>query len=143
MERLGARGVGGLMIVGGGWWRNRPSVSLKWDFTDQRRKHGFSETEENRERELPKKGESDRRDREVNRKAELAGKGIGVSVIGHGSVWCTATPPDLIRSGQVCGDKNTENRTERERGSGERLGSWKRTDRVPIPPSESDGARAA
>jgi len=51
--------------------------------------------------ELPKKGESDRRDREVNRKAELAGKRIGVSVSGHGSVWCTATPPDLIRSGLV------------------------------------------
>ncbi|WZZ40376.1 hypothetical protein YC2023_036635 [Brassica napus] len=24
-----------------GWWRNRPSVSLKWDFADQRERHGF------------------------------------------------------------------------------------------------------
>uniref|UniRef100_A0A0D3B681 Reverse transcriptase zinc-binding domain-containing protein n=1 Tax=Brassica oleracea var. oleracea TaxID=109376 RepID=A0A0D3B681_BRAOL len=24
-----------------GWWRNRPSVSLKWDFADQREGHGF------------------------------------------------------------------------------------------------------
>ena len=63
-----------------------------------------------------KKGESDRRDREVNRKAELAGKGIGVSVIGHGSVWCTATPPDLIGSGLVLLDGNTEKRTQREKG---------------------------
>jgi len=88
--------------------------------------------------ELPKKGESDRRDREVNRKAELAGKGIGVSVIGHRSVWCTATPPDLIRSGLVLLDGNTE-----KRGSRERLSSRKQTDRVLTQPSESDGACAA
>ncbi|KAF2619963.1 hypothetical protein F2Q68_00040032 [Brassica cretica] len=24
-----------------GWWRNRPSVSFKWDFADQREGHGF------------------------------------------------------------------------------------------------------
>ncbi|KAF3548006.1 hypothetical protein DY000_02008370 [Brassica cretica] len=24
-----------------GWWRNRPSVSVKWDFADQREGHGF------------------------------------------------------------------------------------------------------
>ncbi|WZZ87697.1 hypothetical protein YC2023_116276 [Brassica napus] len=112
MKRLGARGVGG--DCRWGWWRNRPSVSLKWDFADQGRNTGFRR--QKTERELPKKGESDRRDREVNRKAELAGKGIGVSVIGHGSVWCTATPPDLIGSGLVLLDGNTEKRTQREKG---------------------------
>ena len=41
-----------------GWWRNRPSVSLKWDFADQREGHGFldRETDKKTQKETDKQG---------------------------------------------------------------------------------------
>ena len=96
-----------------GWWRNRPCVSLKWDFADQREGHGFLDRKTDKK--IPKETEWDQSWSE--RRRALAGGPIGVSVRDRRSV-CSlrlCLIRTLIRSYWWHWRERTEGRELRER----------------------------